>query len=279
MHLGVQLPTAGVTWPTLAEAARRVEALGYDSLWIPDHLLAWEEGVSRLEAWQVLGALATVTSRIALGPLVSPVTFRPPVVLANMAVTLDHTSGGRAILGLGAGGMEEEHRRFGLPFGSSGERAGRLEEGVRTIHARLDSGTPRPVQARLPILIGGAGQRTLAIAASYADMWNAILRPPEFSEKAAALRSLAAARGRDVMATASFRVIVRERREQIEERLAELHPVWREDAYRVEGTVAEVTIRLREYVQAGAKGLIVQMPAPVDFETLERLAGDIRVAV
>lgn len=179
MHLGVQLPTASVTWPALAEAARRVEALGYESLWVPDHLLAWEEGISRFEAWQVLGALATVTTRVTLGPLVSPITFRPPAVLAKMAVTLDHTSGGRAVLGIGAGGMEEEHRRFGLPFGSHKERADRLRASVESIRSLLESGQPRPLQARVPILIGGARRRTLAIAAASADMWNAILRPPE----------------------------------------------------------------------------------------------------
>ena len=227
----------------------------------------------------MLGALATVTTRIRLGPLVSPVTFRLPALLAKMAVTLDHTSGGRAVLGVGAGGLAEEHHRFGLPFGSSAERASRLDESVGTIRSLLETGQPRPVQARIPILIGGAGQRTLAIAAAHADMWNAILLPLAFAEKAAALRSLAAARGRDVMATASFRIIVRDRREQIDERLADLHTVWREDPYRVEGTVTEVTARLREYVRAGANGLIVQMPAPVDFETLERLAGEIRTAV
>jgi len=224
----------------------------------------------------VLGALATITARVSLGPLVSPVTFRPPAVLAKMAATVDHISGGRLILGLGAGGMAEEHRRFGLPFGSSAERAGRLERDVETIRALLETGDPRPVQARVPILIGGAGQRTIVIAAAFADMWNAILLPPAFAEKAAALRSDATARGREVMAIASFRVIVRERREQIEERLAELHTVWRDDAYRISGTPKEVAARLREYVAAGAYGLIVQMPAPIDFETLERLAGDVR---
>jgi len=223
----------------------------------------------------VLGALATVTARVSLGPLVSPVTFRPPAVLAKMALTLDHTSGGRAVLGIGAGGMAAEHRRFGLRFGSAAERAARLERGVDRIRAVLGGTEPRAL-GRLPLLIGGASARTIAVAAEHADIWNAILLPPMFAEKTAVLRSLAAACGRDVMATASFRVIVRERREQIDERLAELQPVWREDAYRVEGTVGEVTAHLREYVRAGAESLIVQMPAPIDFETLERLASDIR---
>ena len=294
----MQLGTSGVTWPELQDAAQRVEALGYDSLWLPDHLIAREGEVPRLEAWEALAALAMVTTRIRLGPLVSPVSFRHPAVLAKMAATLDHISAGRVILGLGAGGMPEEHRQFGLHLGTPRERAERLEEAARLVRSLLNGtisdftgkyyGTrgaralPTPVQSRVPFLIAGTGQRIRHIAAQLADMWNGIGLPSAISRNVQDLRQQVSAAGRDpasVMATASFRLIIREDEEAIARRIAELDTSWRVDPYRIVGDVPTVVRQLRSYVRAGVLGLIVQVPAPFDLTTLEHLAGDVRAGL
>lgn len=290
LHLGVQLGTTNVEWSGIRDVAQRVEALGYDSVWVPDHLIAREKAAPCYEAWQVLSALALSTTRIRLGPLVSPVTFRHPAVMAATAATLDRISGGRVILGLGAGGMATEHQQYGLPFGTSRERGERLEEAVRIIrslfdgprttfagiHYRLDSATlaQKPVQSRLPVLVAGAGRRTMQVAARYADMWNVISLPAAFGQKLAIVQEDARDHDRQdqLLPTVSFRLIIRERTEQIAERLRQLDPVWREDPYRIAGSTDQVLHELREYVRLGAKGLIVQMPAPFDVGTLETLA-------
>ena len=284
-----------MTWSELRDAAQRVEALGYDSLWLPDHLIAWEDAVPRLEAWEALAGLATVTTRMRVGPLVSPITFRHPAVLAKMAVTLDHISGGRVILGLGAGGLAEEHRQFGFHLGSARERGERLEEAARLIRSLLNGtvsdfagkyyetrgarALPTPVQPRLPLLIAGVGQRVRQIAARVADMWNGIGLPRAISAGVHDLHQQVNAAGRDpasVMATASFRLIIRENEDAVARRIAELDASWHEDPYRIVGDVPSVVSQLRSYVRSGIRGLIVQMPAPFDLKTLEQLAMDVR---
>ena len=291
VHLGVQLGTSNVNWATLRDAATVVEELGFDSLWIPDHLLAREGRAPRLEAWQVLGALAALTKRIRLGPLVTPVTFRHPALLAKMAATLDHVSGGRVILGLGAGGMALEHRQYGLAFGPVHERAERLDEAVQVVRSLLQAPTtsfrgrhyvvtsasaePKPIQRRLPLLIAGSGTAAIRLAARHAEMWNAICLPGNLAQRIATLRSETSAAGRApaaVRATVSFRLIVREDAAALRARLDELDPEWREDAYRIQGSSEDMVEVLGRYVEAGADGLIVQMPAPFDLFTLERVA-------
>ena len=295
LHFGVQLATAGVRWSELLQAAQRVEALGYDSLWVPDHLTAWEGAVSRLEAWQTLAALAMATTTIRLGPLVSPVTFRHPAVLAKMVATLDHISGGRAIVGLGGGGMADEHRHYGLPFGTARERCARLEEAAMVMRSLFDEpvstfqgkyyrlqdalAMPKPLQPRLPLLVGGTGRGTMRVAARLGDIWNAIGLPDVFAAKVPVLRADIRACGRAptaVSVTASFRLIIRDGDAGVSRRLRELDPVWHVDPYRVAGAPRPVLDHLRAFVRAGVNGFIVQVPAPFDFETLERLAGEIR---
>lgn len=295
LHVGVQLGTAGVTWTELRHAAQRVEALGYDSLWVPDHLTAWEGAIPRLEAWQSLAGLALSTTSVRLGPLVSPVTFRHPALVAKMAATLDHLSEGRLILGLGRGGMADEHRQYGLPFGPARERSTRLEEAVTIMRSLFDDPTstfagqhyqlldaqamPKPLQSRLPLLIGGLGEGALRVAARHGDIWNAIGLPEDFARKIARLRAELRAFGREssaVLVTASVRLLIRDNELEVNRRLQELDPVWRADPYRISGATRPVVDRLRAYLRAGVQGLIVQLPAPFDFQTLERLAGEVR---
>ena len=157
------------TWPDLRDACQAVERAGWDSIWIDDHLLADEGDPThpKLEGWSTLSALAVSTRRVRLGLLVAANTFRNPGLTAKLATTLDHLSGGRAILGLGGGWFEREHDAFGFDFGAGfGERLDRLEEAVGLIRRLLDGErvthhgaayelhdalvAPRPIQRHLP---------------------------------------------------------------------------------------------------------------------------------
>jgi F420-dependent oxidoreductase-like protein len=173
------------------EIARHAEATGWDGLWYADHFMPDGENtaVPWAEAWTTLAALASAVPRIRLGPLVTGNTYRHPAVLAKMAATVDRISGGRAVLGLGAGWQENEHRQYGIPFYTVKERLERLAEACELIqslyadpkttfrgkHYQLADAVlePKPVQAKLPLLIGGGGEKvTLRIAARFADEWN-----------------------------------------------------------------------------------------------------------
>ena len=170
--------------------ARRAEEVGFDSVWVEDHLIFRHEGRAAQgvwEGWTLLAAIAAVTSRVEIGPLVSCVSFRNPTLLAKMADTVDEISGGRLILGLGAGWHEPEYRAFGLPFD---HRVSRFEEALGIVRGLLRDGhvdfEGRYFQARdcelrprgpraggPPILIGSIGDRMLRLMARYADIWNA----------------------------------------------------------------------------------------------------------
>ena len=182
----------GVTWPQWVSLAQTAEAAGVEALFRSDHYsTVTGQGGGALDAWTTLAGLAAVTSRLRLGTLVSPVTFRHPSLLARAVVTVDHISGGRAELGMGAGWMEEEHRRFGFPFPPYGERAAMLAEQIEIVHRQwtedrfsfrgrfyeLDDceALPKPVQRPHPrLLVGGQGRRrTVEVAARWADEYNA----------------------------------------------------------------------------------------------------------
>lgn len=268
-----------------------VEELGYDSLWTADHLLAWKGG-PLFECWQVLGGLGALTRRVRIGALVSPVGFRHPGLLAKMAVTLDHVTAGRAILGLGAGGYAQEYRAFGLAFGPARERVERLAE-TAEICRRLFAESrvsfagrhyvlrdavvePKPLRPRLPMMIAGKGPALLRIVAQDADMWNLIALPRTFAERAAALRRACAEMGRDpetMLRTATFRLIIRDSPDAIAERVEELVAAGgdRDDPYRIAGSEEFVAEQLDAYRRAGAHGIIVQVGPPYDRETLVRL--------
>jgi alkanesulfonate monooxygenase SsuD/methylene tetrahydromethanopterin reductase-like flavin-dependent oxidoreductase (luciferase family) len=223
LKVGINMPTtegsfAGkmARWADLLAFAERAEALGFDSLWIPDHLLLkWQEQMhGTWECWSLLAALAAVTHRIELGSLVSSTTFRSPALLAKMADTVDEISGGRLILGLGAGWDGPEDLAFGAP---SDHRVARFEEALQIIVPLLRTGhvdfegqyyqardcelLPRgPRPGGLPILIGAKGPRMLRLAATYADLWNAegpMRSPEQFIPLRESFNAACAAVGRD----------------------------------------------------------------------------------
>ena len=188
----------GVTWDDWVALARATEELGFEALFRSDHygpVLAGEE-VGSLDAWATLAALATITSRIRLGTLVSPATFRHPSVLAKNAVSVDHISGGRVEVGLGAGWNEAEHSRYGFAFPSLGERMGVFAEQLEIVHRqwtpepfsfegehyRLTDSNPEPKPLQSPhpnLIVGGSGRpRSVALAARWADEYNTLSTDP-----------------------------------------------------------------------------------------------------
>ncbi len=193
LKVGVQLPEVerDVRWPEYLALARRVEEVGYDSVWYGDHLLYRRAGDPEprgpWECWTMLAALAAVTERVELGPLVASTSFHAPAMLAKKAATVDEISGGRLILGLGAGWNRTEYDAFGFPFD---HRISRFAEAFTIIRTLLREGAIdfvgeyytardcelRPRSARPggpPILLGSSGERMLAVAAPYIDSWNA----------------------------------------------------------------------------------------------------------
>ncbi|MFM2105235.1 MAG: hypothetical protein RL338_267 [Chloroflexota bacterium] len=192
LKVGVQLPEVErvVRWPELLGIARAAEAIGLDSIWVGDHLLyRYEDGETRgpWEAWTTLAALAAATSRVQLGPLVAATSFHAPPMLAKLAATVDEISGGRLILGLGAGWNEAEYRGFGFPFD---RRVSRFEEAFGIVRTLLREGSidhagefyeardcellPRPSRAGgPPLMVGSIGERMLAITLPHVDAWNA----------------------------------------------------------------------------------------------------------
>lgn len=202
LRFGLQIPRfdwAPDIGAGLSAVARAAEAAGFDSLWVMDHVLqipqVGREWDPMLDAYSALGFLAAATTRCRLGALVSPVTYRPPAHLAKIVASLDVLSGGRAVCGLGAGWFEREHRLYGFGFPPRGERLDLLQDALELLPLMWGPGAPaytgrrvsvaeaicypRPVQDRIPILVGGQGERrTLALVARYADACN-LFGPPD----------------------------------------------------------------------------------------------------
>ncbi len=188
MKVGIQLPEVEreYRWPEIRDIARTAEDVGFDSLWVGDHLLYRDEHGSRgpWEVWSVLAALGEVTQRVELGPLVASTSFHSPAMLAKKAVTVDEISGGRLILGLGAGWNRTEYEAYGFPYDN---RVSRFEEAFTIIHTLIREGAIDfvgefyqlremelipPARPDLPMLIGSNGPRMLRIAAPHVQMWN-----------------------------------------------------------------------------------------------------------
>jgi F420-dependent oxidoreductase-like protein len=226
----------GVRWDEWVALARAAERLGFEALFRSDHYgpVVGEAELGALDAWATLAGLAAVTSTIRLGTLVSPATFRHPSVLAKSAVTVDHISGGRVELGLGAGWNEAEHRHYGFPFPSMRERMDVFAEQLEIVHRqlrpdpfgfegehyRLDewSPLPKPVQSPLPIVVGGAGRpRSVALAARWADEYNVVSpSPDEAREVRRRIGEACEREGRDPLPLSVMTPLIREPDEAVE---------------------------------------------------------------
>jgi alkanesulfonate monooxygenase SsuD/methylene tetrahydromethanopterin reductase-like flavin-dependent oxidoreductase (luciferase family) len=289
-------------WADLREAGIRADRLGYDSIWTWDHLypiVGSHEGPI-FEGWLTLAAWAERTERATIGLMVGANTFRNPALVAKMATTLDHISGGRAVLGIGGAWFETEHRAYGLEFGGSpGERLRWLEEAVRImrgmLHDERPSGDrfystadirndPPPVQARLPILIGGGGERkTLRIVARYADACNVGGGFDNVKRKDEILRRHCDEVGRDVSEierTAGMGMcIIRDDPAEAErvansifEHNGNAKP-WRNQLI---GTPEQVAETMRPYLGIGFRHFIIGFPSPYDEESAERLIREVK---
>jgi alkanesulfonate monooxygenase SsuD/methylene tetrahydromethanopterin reductase-like flavin-dependent oxidoreductase (luciferase family) len=298
-------------WPSLRDACLIAEGAGFDTIWFDDHLLAdegdWHD--AKLEGWATLAALAPVTTTARLGLLVAANTFRNPGLTAKLATTLDHLSHGRFILGLGGGWFGHEHEAFGLDFGSGfGERLDRLEESIDLIE-RLLAGAqvthrgrfysmvdalcqPRPIQPRLPILIGGSGrEKTLRTTARHADLWNGYGEPARIAETSAVLQERCAEIARPFEAierTVTMEVVIRASESEAYDAYAVV-----EDRHGIRGRIGSdgtarglnaagppevVAEYVREFEALGLAEVIWIFRNPFDLETMSRL-GEVRAAL
>jgi F420-dependent oxidoreductase-like protein len=290
----------------MLDAARRADRLGYDHIWTWDHLYAivGDPHQPIFEGWTTLAAWAAATKRTRLGLLVGANTFRNPGLFAKIATTLDHISGGRAICGIGGAWFDLEHEAHGLPFGTGfGQRLDWLDESVGVIRRLLDGDEvthagqqyrferlvhyPRPIQPRMPIMIGGSGEKkTLRTVAKYADMWNASGNPSELAHKDGVLRAHCEAVGRDqteIERTFSLAVIIRDTEAQAREvwaaQLAANRTPYEEWQGLCLGNPEQIAGQIREFQAIGFGTLIADIPAPYDLETLERLIGEVKPLV
>ncbi len=214
-HFGVTLPQIKRSWPQAREAALEFDALGFDSVWVCDHLYGVPfPTLPIFEGWTELAAVAAITSKVELGTLVTPPFFRAPAMLARQIATIDHVSNGRTIAGLGAGWFDAEFRDNGLPFPEVRERLRALEETIEILKSLWTNETtdfagrhytltgarlePKPIR-RPPILIGGGGEKVLLrIAARHADIWNNLaVTQTELPHKIEVLRRHCDSVGRD----------------------------------------------------------------------------------
>lgn len=286
----------GLTWPRWQRLARAAEELGFAGLYRSDHYTnASPPDVESLELWTSLTWLASHTSRIAFGPLVSPVSFREPTMTARMAAAVDDLSGGRLELGVGAGWQEREHTNFGHQLLEVGPRMARFEEGLQVITRLLRSDTPvsftgsfyrlqgaillpRPQRpGGPPIVIGGNGpQRTLPLTARYADEWNGVfVSPARYAELSAQLDTLLAAEGREpasVRRTLMHGVVYGRDDADVAAQLAGREKAALRERGMLVGTASEVVEQLGAFAEVGVQRIMVQWLALDDLERLEHFA-------
>jgi len=241
----------GVSWEQWVALARAAEDANLDGLFRSDHYRSIGRGdpAGSLDAWATLSALAAITSRIRLGTLVSPVTFRRAPVLAKMVTTVDHISSGRVELGLGAGWFESEHTAYGFAFPPQRERLDELDRQLAEITrhwTEADDVWPKPVQQpHPPIIVGGSAKpRTVAAAVAHADEYNTVWPTVEEArERKQRLDEAAAAAGRDPLRCSIM--------------------------IKLEGSIDELEERLRAYEEVGVERVMLQH---LEHEDLERVA-------
>jgi len=308
--LGVLLWSQATPWDAFEASAIRVDELGYEHLWTWDHLYAifGDPYQPIFEGYTTLAAWAKVTRRTRLGLLVGANTFRNPGLVAKTLTTIDHLSGGRAIAGLGGAWFELEHQEHGIDFGSGfGQRLDWLDESVAAMRALFAGETvsspegghyafdelrllPPPVQERLPIMIGGSGEKkTLRTVAAYADIWNAMAAVDFLARKVEVLHRHCDDVGRDpaeIEFSAGCKPLIRDTSE-------EAHRVWEaqmehnrtpmadvaDDTTFWVGTPDEVAQLMIERKALGFHTFIAEMAAPYDDESLERWIGEVKPMV
>ncbi len=292
VHAGLQ----NTTMADLVAVWRHAEQLGFGWVSVWDHFYA-ADGSGRAECFEGIAAhaaLACETSTVTCGCLVYSVGYRHPAVLANAIVTIDHLSGGRAALGLGAGWHQVEYDAYGIPFPSAGVRLDQLDEAAQCCRGLLHGETttfegryfqlrearcePRPVQEKLPIWIGGGGEKkTLRVVAKWADGWNVpFVSPDEFSRKRQVLLRHCDDVGRDPSEIkCAVNVALAWKEEDLEEQFDGLAQFFRDAA--LTGTDKEARDKVGRYLEAGADQVNIALRAPWRPDALERAAAAIGV--
>lgn len=248
LRAGIQVRPQHTTYRSMRDCWRRAEEMGVDTLYTWDHFfpLQGDPQGSHFECWSLLAAMAEVTERVEFGALVTCNSYRNPALLSDMAKTVDHISGGRLILGIGAGWFERDYQEYGYEFGTAPDRLRALRQGLVTILDRWAKDVPPPVRNPIPILIGGGGERvTLKLTAQYADLWNGVARPDVLAHKCAVLDEWCAELGRD--------------------------PGEIERTVSIELADTEDEAVLDAFVAAGATQLIIRLGEPWNFDSLRRL--------
>ena len=271
IRFGIQTPQQHTSWQDMLSLWQEVDDLGFDTAWVFDHFLPIFSDPTGpcLEGWTALAALAMATKNVRLGVMVTGNTYRQPAVLAKMATTVDIISGGRLILGIGAGWFDLEHKEYGIPFPQVRERLARLDEALEVIkrlwteehttftgrYYQLDEAVfnPKPVQRpHPPILVGASGEQVaLGIVARHAQMWNSFGTPDVFRHKIARLAEHCQRVGRDP-ATIEKSVL-----------LSEIFPL------------RTARQQIEEYVAAGVTHLIFSVSASTDRQAVRQFAQEI----
>src|SRR5256714_7076894 len=305
VKFGAQLWPQSTSWPDFADAAIAADGAGWDSIWTWDHLLAifgpWEQPI--FEGWMTLCGIAPVTRKVRLGLMVGANTFRNPGLTAKLATTLDHVRSGRAVLGIGGAWFEREHDAFGIDFASGvGERLDRLDESVMLMRRLLDGERfshegrfytfhdalcePRPVQQKLPILVGGSGpKKTLRTTARYADMWNGYGSAARIAETSENLRARCEEEGRrfeDIERTVMMDVVVRDDATAARKAYADIArrhglegAVGSDGSARglsAGGPIEDIVAFLRPYAELGIGEVMWIFRDPFDYATMDRLS-------
>ena len=293
----------GNPWSVVLDGCKHAEATGWDGIWVADHFMpniegfAGEEDEAELgpvmEAWTIIGALGAAVPRVRIGTMVTGNTYRHPAVLANMAATADHISGGRIVLGIGAGWQENEHARYGMELGSRGGRSDRFEEACEIIkglfandrtsfdgeYYNLDGAPlePKPVQDPMPLMIGGGGEkRTMRTAARFADEWNIWARPEDMRQKLPILHRHCEDVGRDpaeIHVSACAMLVITDSEEHTEKVAGRM-------AHRggLVGTVDQLRATIAEYEELGIDEIVVPdftMTPENRADTLDRFRAEV----
>jgi F420-dependent oxidoreductase-like protein len=298
---GLQLHPQYTTWDEMRDAALLAESCGWDVLMTWDHFVPLMGDVTgpNLEGWQVLAAFGAMTKKPQIGMLVSGNTYRHPAVLANMGATLDNITNGRAVVGIGAAWNEHEHRMYGIDFDTAPVRLAKLREATRIVRGLLDDGKvtytgkyyqlenatlgTRPIQKRVPILVGGGGEQvTLKITARYADWWHGFGTPEIIKHKLEVLKKHCADVGRDyaeIAPTSGGQALVRDDLNAVDKRMREVAARNKVDAPNrpaVLGKPDDIAKRLLEYHKVGVKGFLFGMSPPYDRETIVRMMSEVK---
>jgi F420-dependent oxidoreductase-like protein len=306
IRFGVQTAPQHVTYGALRETWRLIDGAGYDTAWLFDHfypILSDPTGPC-YEGWTMLAALACETSLAQIGILVTGNTYRHPAVLAKMGATLDHTSGGRLIMGIGAGWFEMEHTAYGIHFGTTAERIHRVDEACEVIkrlwserQATFDGKyyqlleaycEPKPLQQpRPPLMIGGSGEKLmLRVVAKHADIWNTFGSPEVFRQKIAVLKEHCAAVGRnfdDIEVSWAGMTFITDSAEEKQEMITRGAAMFGAPVEMIApgllvGSPSELRDRISEFIAAGVTHFIPIPHTPTDHATISRFAEEVMPA-